>query len=535
MLMVAFNVNGSLKTIQKLEVTDLNFCDESTMDYTRIRFASNFQKTCSVNLRRLIGTLPDEPLLYDLYLNYTENNLNLLKSVPVLIRNVFAHNAVMKSKFVCRTLDWKVKSSFWFQENNREKWQLVKRFFLLDTYTDRNSTFRQRIYNDRNALQRFQSIRYAKDIELIFTISNDHSTHPNRISIPVLKIVYGEVNITNLNEKSFNVFLDFRIRITFVKDYEFTSIFDVVLSTLLVAAAIISLFRGYCYKTRQRRQFYDIDIFFKFVVFLCSNVANALFIYAAFISIYVLIIIQTQSIVKILLPIDEQNLIEVFVYVAVALKTISVVHLIWQQSHVDIFLIDWERPKMFDHHPKNHLDTPSISSNSKQVTYDGVSAWRNYFVANEWLKLTTKRKFCFLLHIVLVLFLIVMMNLEHPIIFERVDSPDETLRIGWGIVIFTSVYLSQRLINYLFHERFVNNSVQQFVDVCSMANVSLFILKYETFGYYVHGRSPHGFSDTDMCSMILQLKREEDNICGHRGLLPSSEQQTYSFQAPKNL
>lgn len=38
-----------------------------------------------------------------------------------------------------------------------------------------------------------------------------------------------------------------------------------------------------------------------------------------------------------------------------------------------------------------------------------------------------------------------------------------------------------------------------------------------------------------MCSMILQLKREEDNICGHRGLLPSSEQQTYSFQAPKNL
>lgn len=48
-------------------------------------------------------------------------------------------------------------------------------------------------------------------------------------------------------------------------------------------------------------------------------------------------------------------------------------------------------------------------------------------------------------------------------------------------------------------------------------------------------RSPHGFSDTDMCSMILQLKREEDNVCGHRGLLPSSEQQTYSFLAPKNL
>lgn len=96
MLLVAFNVNGSLKTIQRLEVNDLNFCDESTMEYTHIKFAKNFKKTCSVNLKRLIAT-HKEPLLYDLYLNYTENNLNLLKSVPVLIRNAFAHNVVSRS------------------------------------------------------------------------------------------------------------------------------------------------------------------------------------------------------------------------------------------------------------------------------------------------------------------------------------------------------------------------------------------------------------------------------------------------------
>lgn len=93
MLLIAFNVNGSLKTIQRLEVNDLNFCDESTMEYTHIKFAKNFQKICSVNLKRLIA-MHDDTLLYDLYLNYTENNLNLLKSVPVLIRNAFAHNAV---------------------------------------------------------------------------------------------------------------------------------------------------------------------------------------------------------------------------------------------------------------------------------------------------------------------------------------------------------------------------------------------------------------------------------------------------------
>lgn len=93
MLLIAFNVNGSLRTIQRFEVNDLNFCDESSMEYTHIKFARNFKKTCSVNLKRLIAT-HEEPLLYDLYVNYTENNLNLLKSVPVLIRNAFSHNAV---------------------------------------------------------------------------------------------------------------------------------------------------------------------------------------------------------------------------------------------------------------------------------------------------------------------------------------------------------------------------------------------------------------------------------------------------------
>lgn len=97
----------------------------------------------------------------------------------------------------------------------------------MDTFTDQNVTFKKRIYNDRNELQRFQSLRYVKDIELLFTINNDHANYPNRISIPVLKLIYGEVNITNLNAKSFDVYLDFEIKIKFVKNYEFTSTFDV--------------------------------------------------------------------------------------------------------------------------------------------------------------------------------------------------------------------------------------------------------------------------------------------------------------------
>lgn len=38
-----------------------------------------------------------------------------------------------------------------------------------------------------------------------------------------------------------------------------------------------------------------------------------------------------------------------------------------------------------------------------------------------------------------------------------------------------------------------------------------------------------------MCSMLLQLKREENNMSGQRGLIPNSVQQTYTLLAPINL
>lgn len=52
---------------------------------------------------------------------------------------------------------------------------------------------------------------------------------------------------------------------------------------------------------------------------------------------------------------------------------------------------------------------------------------------------------------------------------------------------------------------------------------------------FLISRSPHGFSDTDMCSMLQQLRRESENMCGHRGLLPNSEHQTFCFLAPLQL
>ena len=42
----------------------------------------------------------------------------------------------------------------------------------------------------------------------------------------------------------------------------------------------------------------------------------------------------------------------------------------------------------------------------------------------------------------------------------------------------------------------------------------------------------HGRADTNMWQMNEQLKREEDDLCGKRGLEPNSELQTFEIEVP---
>ena len=74
--------------------------------------------------------------------------------------------------------------------------------------------------------------------------------------------------------------------------------------------------------------------------------------------------------------------------------------------------------------------------------------------------------------------------------------------------LFSLKAVLQWLFFTLIWERFVEDKVRQFVDLCSMANISVFIMENSQFGYYIHGRSPHGIADTGMKEMFLQLKRE---------------------------
>jgi len=54
----------------------------------------------------------------------------------------------------------------------------------------------------------------------------------------------------------------------------------------------------------------------------------------------------------------------------------------------------------------------------------------------------------------------------------------------------------------------IPTSVQDFVDLCSISNVSIFILDETLHGYYIHGKTPGGTAEVNAEELELALEAE---------------------------
>ena len=93
----------------------------------------------------------------------------------------------------------------------------------------------------------------------------------------------------------------------------------------------------------------------------------------------------------------------------------------------------------------------------------------------------------------------------------------------------------QYLIYVIFYQRFVEDRLINFIDLCSMSNISVFILMENQYGYYLHGRSPHGVTDVNMKDMMMHLERESNEMIGTRGLEPKSTEQIFIVRVDRTF
>lgn len=82
----------------------------------------------------------------------------------------------------------------------------------------------------------------------------------------------------------------------------------------------MALFQIYVYRKRNQSLFYDMAMLMKFLVFLSSNVANALFVIATLLTLYLYVEFKHQKTLKVVAPFPEEHLIEFFFVAAFVMK-----------------------------------------------------------------------------------------------------------------------------------------------------------------------------------------------------------------------
>ncbi|XP_067615839.1 meckelin isoform X3 [Eurosta solidaginis] len=421
-----------------------------------------------------------------------------------------------------------------------EEWQLVKRFQLIEAqYRQQNKHSHQRRFEDEFKLTIYRSITYAEYIELHYDIYNN-----NQIGLPLVKLRYRHLDLTT--NVTLHELQPFKLQITFARageDSQRKLMIETLLPIFLLAALIMALLQLYNYRQRRtglvstattaeiiNSSLYLVEFLLHFISYAANAILLCFIIYMCVYPLQFLV----QGSIEITLPImkDDQSLLEILIYSAFSLRFIFTCVHFWYISRFDLFLIDWERPRSCDNNHfilKNNLETSSVCSSVRTYTSENVSTWRIFYVTNEWIRLSVKQKHSTALQGLLVL------PLAQFFISESLISKDLALQLFIIITTSVTIYIIQVMLHKFVWNRIFGDPLQKFIDLCSLCNISVFMLLEHSFGYYIHGRSPNGFADTDMYSMLLQIQRDSQQGCPRKGLLGDSDQQSYVILPPLSL
>uniref|UniRef100_A0AAY5KR94 Transmembrane protein 67 n=1 Tax=Esox lucius TaxID=8010 RepID=A0AAY5KR94_ESOLU len=376
---------------------------------------------------------------------------------------------------------------------NKNDWYLSRRVLLVDTLSGREKSL--------SSLPKV--MRIASSIRIGFQLVP--GTQKGQVFPPLLTVSYSDILITDPNTQS--------VSVSFAVYYEMDQTearvkTDIALGVLGGVSVLYSLVKTASWKRRIGSP---------------------------------LIGMEAQHFVSVLLPLPGQQEERFITYVgcAFALKTVQFLHKLILQLSVDIFFIDWERPR-------GNANKLVQGNGEAKRDHSPVSIWRTYFVANEWNEIQTVRKISPTFQVMAVLFLLEVVGFSSLALRDpwsdlqrspQSYSPPYSLILRYGLAatLWVCMGLLQMVFFTVFHERFVEDKIRQFVDLCSISNISVLLLSHRCFGYYIHGRSVHGHADTNMEEMNTNLKREAESLCGQRGLLPNTDTQTFQVSITSRL
>ncbi|XP_030437699.1 meckelin-like isoform X5 [Gopherus evgoodei] len=488
--LVKYDARGNFLGWEDVTGGTLQLCADcqSVLD-AAYSFGTSYQQSCTVQVSNLLQRVP-EPIFYEMFLQFSNEKGNWLWPVPVANPQLQLNSpASLRS-------------------------ERLRRFFLVDGLSGRQG----------NLSNQPASVTLAAGLLLSVDLP---TSSPGDQSAFLLTVKYAKQDSTATTQVSFAVSYTHRPG-TSPRDT------DIALAILGSLAALYALLKTSSWVRRSRLQNISFIILVKFFAFFAGALANAFFVVALGTGIYWLIAFKGQqsSAVEVMVPPAgsqiETNFI-IYLSCAFVLKAVDVLHLLITQVTISIFLIDWEKPK-----EKPAFKAPA----GGQRAISSVSIWRTFLIANEWNEIQTHRKLNPSLQLFAVLLLLEVVGLKnitsrdlnvdlHPGTDAYLAAWSPILRFGIAASLWLALGIAQVAFFTGIYEQFVEDKIHQFIDLCSMSNVSVFILMHGCYGFYVHGRSVHGHADVGMDAMHACLRKEEENLCPLRGLEANSDIQTF--------
>ena len=469
--------------------------EDDIEEWTRI--GTNYYNDCTMSLAdvltaaRVFGTSADqakETLFYDLYVQDLAGSAATastwpedLYPVPIKVTNIAVNSNAASTDDL-----------------------YVRRFFMLD---------------ETAGVQTWGStavgITYAATLEFSITLQSEDVT---KMYAPVLTVTYAQ----RVPSYAYTTEESISFRTTYSDaGITFWSTWEDLMISIMVIFGVHWMTR--VVRTSRRRQVRDQD-----TMALVSGICTAAgHVSAGFVVVllmaggYWFIFFKCQEDPYTMIPVDSDTNVKLFkelLVVAVSLASVSMAHTLYWQCNYDVFFLDWEKPRTTTTAGGKNTSTP-------------VSAWRQFFIANEWNKIQSKRLTSRPLTLLFMILFLEGLNYKGLAVIEPTLNTDEylyyqvqsvMLRYALGAGLMILIAIGQMVYKIVFYHNYVQSPMQQFIDILATSNVSIVILDDECSGYYIHGRSQMAFADTSMAELCHQFRKEEEMQVGARGLVPAA-------------
>ena len=461
-----------------------------TVDF--LSFATSLENSCELDLTQF-RSRSYKMMFYELYLN---NNGNLI-SIPVRTDNLLKN-----------------------VEDESESY--MKRFFMIDNLS--GIGVRDGYYEQVEPV----SIRYAKTVKFKVQIQNEN--RHSKIYMPVLTITYAE---------SENASEEVTFRSVYFMDMERVrngvyAVFWVMFVLSLVVVVFRMIVWARLNPSKHNEGIYCCYTSVTLLFMAFKYFGLFMFVFTSGVSAYWYIFFKLQYRPYVLFPDEgkkEMGKYEKQFYIVWGLGMCSfcvyMFYRLFQQTNYDVFFIDWE-------HEKDVL-VNNMKEDKTTEKYKG--AWRSLHVANMFNQLQQQRTIsiplCFCIFFMLWYYDKTRWN-EYAMTvpnFRPVSTCNEHFLLRHCIitfVLFVSGLTQYALVRLV--QLWLPLKKTEFLDLCSVSNISVFLLDSSSHGYYIHGQSPLGKADTNFDELLRFLEEEGKGKIRGRGITDDDGDELQSYE-----